>query len=60
MWLSPEDVAIRYDVPLQTVYAWRQKSYGPTPVKIGRHLRYHSDDVAAFEARLRGESSASS
>jgi excisionase family DNA binding protein len=53
MWLTVEDVADRYGVPLRTVYDWRLRNYGPRAVKIGRHLRYHLDDVVTFEQRLR-------
>jgi excisionase family DNA binding protein len=44
-WLSPEDLATEFDVPLSTVYQWNHKRTGPPAFKIGRHLRYRSEDV---------------
>ena len=27
-------------VPVQTLYAWRKRHYGPPAGRVGRHLRY--------------------
>jgi DNA-binding transcriptional MerR regulator len=27
-------------VPVQTLYAWRKRRYGPPAGRVGRHLRY--------------------
>jgi excisionase family DNA binding protein len=35
-------------VPLKTLYAWRQRGYGPPAIKVGRHLRYRWADVEAW------------
>lgn len=47
LW-APTDVATYLGVPLQTVYQWRHKGYGPTSRRIGKHLRYKPDDVEAW------------
>ncbi|MFP5376023.1 MAG: helix-turn-helix transcriptional regulator [Acidimicrobiia bacterium] len=39
-WLSTEDVADRYGVPVGTVRKWRATGTGPTGVRLGRHVRY--------------------
>ncbi|MBO0652808.1 helix-turn-helix domain-containing protein [Streptomyces triculaminicus] len=43
-YLTPEDVAAIFGVPLETVYQWRKKRTGPPAFRVGRHLRY--DPVA--------------
>lgn len=44
LW-SPDDVASYFGVPVQTVYQWRHKNYGPPCRKVGRHLRYKPEEV---------------
>jgi len=48
-------------IPLQTLANWRSMGRNPELrwVKIGRHVRYHLDDIETFiEARTRGGSPA--
>ncbi len=47
--LSPEDLARREGVPLQTVYGWNKTGSGPRYMRIGRHVRYRLADVVAWE-----------
>jgi hypothetical protein len=47
--LSPEDLARREGVPLQTVYGWNKTRTGPPFMHIGRHCRYRLADVIAWE-----------
>ena len=47
--LSPEELAERYDVSLNTVYYWNKIGGGPPFMKIGRHVRYRIADVIAWE-----------
>lgn len=47
--LSPEELAERYDVSLNTVYYWNKTGDGPRFMKIGRHVRYRLADVIAWE-----------
>ncbi|GAA1639143.1 helix-turn-helix domain-containing protein [Kribbella alba] len=43
-----EDVATYLGVPVKTLYKWRCQCYGPVGVRIGKHLRYDSDEVVAW------------
>ncbi|GAA1093162.1 helix-turn-helix domain-containing protein [Kitasatospora arboriphila] len=49
-FLTPEDVAALFGVPLETVYQWRRKRTGPPGFRAGRHVRYHPDAVARWVA----------
>ena len=57
-WMTPEEVARRFKVPLATVYAWRYKRTGPAAVKVGRHLRYRVEAVEQWEAEQERAASA--
>lgn len=43
--MTPEDLAALLQIPLASLYAWRQKGSGPPGIKVGRHLRYRRKDV---------------
>ncbi|RSN50857.1 helix-turn-helix transcriptional regulator [Actinomadura sp. WAC 06369] len=47
--LTPEDLAEREGVPLETVYQWNSRGTAPRRLKIGRHIRYRLADVIAWE-----------
>lgn len=47
--LSPQDLADRYGLPIQTVYVWRMHRKGPKGFPVGRHVRYRIADVLAWE-----------
>ena len=47
--LSPEELAEREGVPLQTVYGWNKTRTGPRFMRIGRHVRYRLADVVTWE-----------
>ncbi|MER5445487.1 helix-turn-helix domain-containing protein [Streptomyces sp. NPDC002764] len=47
-YLTPDDIAEMFDVPLETVYQWRKKRTGPPGFRIGKHLRYDPADVRAY------------
>lgn len=47
--LSPEQLADREGVSLDTVYLWNAKRTGPQFMRIGRHTRYRLADVIAWE-----------
>ena len=50
--LSPSDLAAELQVPVSTIYRWRQRRTGPRAVRIGRHLRFRRSDVNLWlEAR---------
>ena len=52
MYLTTAQVAETFDVPEETVRYWRHIGYGPAPFKLGRHIRYHASDWAAFAKEL--------
>jgi predicted DNA-binding transcriptional regulator AlpA len=39
-YLTPDDLAALFGVPIETVYAWRKKRIGPPGFRVGKHLRY--------------------
>lgn len=45
-----EQVAAYLGVPVQTLYAWRKRGYGPPAGRVGRHLRYDPAAVRAWFA----------
>lgn len=46
--LSIEDVADFLGVPKNTLYQWRTKGYGPAGRRIGKYVRYRSEDVDSW------------
>ncbi|MYW71634.1 hypothetical protein Ae168Ps1_1625 [Pseudonocardia sp. Ae168_Ps1] len=44
LW-SIQDLADYLGVPVQTVYQWRKKDYGPRGVKVGKHVRFRPAEV---------------
>ncbi|MEV4614875.1 helix-turn-helix domain-containing protein [Kitasatospora sp. NPDC049258] len=49
-YLTPENIAELFEVPLETVYQWRRKRTGPPGFRVGRHVRYHPAAVAQWVA----------
>jgi predicted DNA-binding transcriptional regulator AlpA len=47
-YLTPEDIAAVFGVPLETVYGWRKKRTGPPGFRIGKHVRYDPAAVRAW------------
>ncbi len=47
-WMSPEELAELYGIPVGTIYQWRTKGYGPKGARIGRHVRYERAEVDAW------------
>jgi excisionase family DNA binding protein len=50
-YLTPEEIAALFGVPLETVYQWRRKHTGPPAFRVGRHLRYDPAVVAEWVAQ---------
>jgi excisionase family DNA binding protein len=46
--MSPTDLADLFGVPVSTIYQWKYRGIGPTPYRIGKHLRYKSEEVQAW------------
>lgn len=51
LW-TVRDVAAYLRIPVQTLYSWRCTGYGPKARRIGKHLRYRPDEVAAWLDQL--------
>jgi len=52
--MSVAELASVVDVPIGTVYQWNHKGTGPTPIRVGRYLRYDPVEVLAWlESRKR-------
>jgi predicted DNA-binding transcriptional regulator AlpA len=49
-WLSRQQLADRYGLPVKTPAQWASKGTGPRYARIGRHVRYRLSDVIAWEA----------
>ncbi|MEU6645487.1 helix-turn-helix domain-containing protein [Saccharomonospora sp. NPDC046836] len=43
--LTIDDLAHYLGIPKNTLYQWRTKGYGPTGRRIGKHIRYRTEDV---------------
>lgn len=50
VWLTPVELAALIKVPVATVYAWSSRGSGPPSHKMGRHLRYNSQEVDVWAA----------
>jgi excisionase family DNA binding protein len=43
--MTTKDLAEHLGVPINTIYQWRVRGFGPRAARIGRHLRWRADDV---------------
>lgn len=50
-YLTPEDIAAMFAVPIETVYHWRKQRTGPPGFRVGRHVRYDPAAVRAWVTR---------
>lgn len=48
-WLSRQDVAARFKLPVKTLAQWASLGKGPRFAKIGKFCRYKMSDVIAWE-----------
>ena len=46
--LTTQQVAEYLGVPVATLYRWRYVGTGPPAIKLGVHLRFESEDLAAW------------
>lgn len=46
--MTVDEVAALLGVPKATLYGWRHANLGPVGIRMGRHLRYHPQDVQKF------------
>ncbi|MFC8952345.1 helix-turn-helix transcriptional regulator [Streptomyces sp. NPDC057101] len=47
-YLTPDDIAELFGVPLETVYQWRKKRTGPPGFRVGKYVRYDPAVVRAW------------
>jgi predicted DNA-binding transcriptional regulator AlpA len=50
-WISRQELAERYGVPVKTPAEWASKGTGPRYAKFGRHVRYRLGDVIDWEQK---------
>ena len=50
-WLTRQELADRYGLPVKTPAGWASKGTGPRYAKIGRHVRYRLSDVIDWERK---------
>jgi predicted DNA-binding transcriptional regulator AlpA len=55
-FMTLDELAERYQLPVATVRYWRNHGKGPKAVKIGRYVRYRLEDVLAWEREQFGAS----
>lgn len=48
-FLTPEELAARWNMPPATLSQWRWNGRGPQYFKIGRHVLYKVEDIEQFE-----------
>jgi excisionase family DNA binding protein len=47
-----DELSAYLGVPVQTIYQWRTKKYGPPGRRVGKHVRFRPEDVEAWVASL--------
>ena len=47
--MSETEVAKRWKMSPKTLQRWRTDRYGPTYIKLGKNVRYRSEDIEAYE-----------
>ncbi len=52
LW-STQELANYLGVPLQTIYQWRKRGYGPPGRRMGKHVRYRPAEVERWIDSLR-------
>ena len=50
-WLTRQELADRYGLPVKTPAEWASKGTGPRYAKFGRHVRYRLSDVIEWESK---------
>jgi hypothetical protein len=48
-FLTPEALAIRWNLATKTLSQWRWNGHGPKYCKFGKLVRYQIEEVMAFE-----------
>ena len=50
-WISRQELAERYGLPVKTPAEWASKGTGPRYARFGRHVRYSLSDVVDWERK---------
>ena len=50
-WITRQELAERYGLPVKTPAQWASKGTGPRYATFGRHVRYRLSDVVDWEAQ---------
>ncbi|MEV6109631.1 helix-turn-helix domain-containing protein [Streptomyces sp. NPDC051940] len=53
-YLTPDDIAETFVVPVETVYYWRKRRIGPPGFRVGKHLRYDPVKVREWAREQQG------
>lgn len=53
LW-TVQQLADYLGVPVQTIYQWRKRRYGPPGRRMGKHVRYRRSDVERWIDGLDG------
>jgi hypothetical protein len=59
-WLTRQELADRYGVPVKTPAEWATKGKGPRYARFGRYVRYRLSDVIDWESKQFAEDKRSS
>ena len=54
-YVTTSEASIFLNMPLKTLAFWREKGAGPPFSRVGRHVRYHIDDLRAWMRERRVE-----
>lgn len=54
-WLSRQELADRFGLPVKTLAQWASKGTGPRYARMGRHARYRLSDVIDWETTRFGD-----
>lgn len=46
--MTIEDLSDYLGIPVNTLYKWRTKGYGPAGRRVGKYVRYRPEDVDAW------------
>ena len=55
VYLTSEELAIRYTMHVDSIHRWRSTGKGPRHTVIGGAVRYALSDVLAYEAENRSK-----
>ena len=50
-WITRQELAESYGLPVKTPAQWASKGTGPRYARFGRHVRYRLSDVVDWEAQ---------